>query len=225
MAHVEKRGPGRWRARYRGPDGRERSRTFSRRADAERFLAGVEVAKSRGEWLDPARGSLTVEVWAAGWLATRGDLRATTRARLESVLRLHVVPAFGTRRLSTLSNSEVREWVAGLSNSGLSPASVRKAAFALRQLLDAAVADRRLSVNPAANVPLPAEHAEEQRFLSREQVRDLAEAMPAQYRALVLLAAASGLRWGELAGCAGAGWTPSAAVSRSPRRRWTWAMR
>ena len=38
MAHVEKRAPGRWRARYRGPDGRERSKTFGRRTDAERFL-------------------------------------------------------------------------------------------------------------------------------------------------------------------------------------------
>ncbi len=30
MAHIDKRGPGRWRARYRGPDGRERSKTFNR---------------------------------------------------------------------------------------------------------------------------------------------------------------------------------------------------
>lgn len=35
MAHVEKRGAGRWRARYRDPDGRERSRTFARRVDAD----------------------------------------------------------------------------------------------------------------------------------------------------------------------------------------------
>lgn len=40
MAHVEKRGPGRWRARYRGPDDRERSKTFERRVDAERWLVG-----------------------------------------------------------------------------------------------------------------------------------------------------------------------------------------
>lgn len=99
-----------------------------------------------------------------------------------------------------VSNAEVRAWVAAMSAAGLSPASVRKACFALRQLLDAAVADRRLSVNPAAHVPLPAEHAEEQRFLTREQIADLADAMPSQYRALVLVAGYCGLRWGELAG-------------------------
>lgn len=48
MAHIERRGPGRWRARYRGPDGKERSRTFDRKADAERFLVTVESDKLRG---------------------------------------------------------------------------------------------------------------------------------------------------------------------------------
>lgn len=200
MAHVEHRDPGKWRARYTAPDGRERSRTFPRRVDADRFLAGVQTSISRGEWLDPARGSLRLEDWASEWLTTRGDLRATTRARLESVVRLHVLPAFGSRRLSSITNAEVRRWVTRMGESGMSPASVRKAAFALRQMLDAAMVDRRLAVNPAASVPLPAEHAEEQQFLTPEQVTDLAEVMPPQYRALVLLAAYSGLRWGELAG-------------------------
>jgi len=50
MAHVEKRAPGRWRARYRGPDGRERSKTFDRRVDAERWLASVETEKAKGTW-------------------------------------------------------------------------------------------------------------------------------------------------------------------------------
>ena len=45
---VEKRTTGRWRARYRGPDGRERSKTFDRRVDADRWLAGVSFAIARG---------------------------------------------------------------------------------------------------------------------------------------------------------------------------------
>ena len=41
MAHVQKRGS-RWRARYRGPDGRERSRTFARKRNAESWLIDQE---------------------------------------------------------------------------------------------------------------------------------------------------------------------------------------
>jgi hypothetical protein len=57
MAHIEKRGPGRWRARYCDPNtGRELSKTFARRADAERFLALTEADKAHGSWIDPAAG-------------------------------------------------------------------------------------------------------------------------------------------------------------------------
>ena len=48
MAHIQKRAPGRWRARYRDLAGRERSKTFDRRIDAERWLAGVEADLLRG---------------------------------------------------------------------------------------------------------------------------------------------------------------------------------
>jgi integrase len=67
-------------------------------------------------------------------------------------------------------------------------------------MLGAAVADQRLAVNPALNVPLPTEHAEEQRYLDHEQVLTLADIINPRYRALVLLGGFGGLRWGELAG-------------------------
>lgn len=59
MGHVEKRIRDKgivWRARYRDPTNRERSKTFPRKVDAERFLASVESAKLKGEWIDPEAG-------------------------------------------------------------------------------------------------------------------------------------------------------------------------
>lgn len=203
---VERRAQGRWRARYRGPDRKERSRTFPRRTDAERWLAAQEHAIAVGEWLDPSRSAMTVEKWIGQWLPSRrADLRPTSFQRMEQVVNTHVIPRFGNRRLSTLTNAEVRSWVADLQKptddrAALSAATVRKATFALRSALDAAVADRRLSVNPAANVPLPSEKAPEQRFLTREEVDALAEAIDPAYRVVVLLGALCGLRWGEING-------------------------
>jgi integrase len=49
-------------------------------------------------------------------------------------------------------------------------------------------------------VPLPAEPHIEQRFLTASEVELLAEAMEPRFRAMVLLAAYGGLRFGELAG-------------------------
>ena len=67
MAHIEKRGRGRWRARYRDPSGRELSKTFTRRADAERFLALTEADKAHGSWIDPAAGRTPFGSYARSW--------------------------------------------------------------------------------------------------------------------------------------------------------------
>lgn len=200
MGSIQKRDKARWRARYRGPDGRERSRTFPRKTEAEKFLAGIETALARGEWLDPARGSMKVDEWARAWMPTLTDLRPTTRQRLAGIVELHVLPEFGHRKLSSLSNAEIREWAGRMTKTGKGATTVRKSVFALRRMLDAAIADRRLTFNAAQNVPLPAEKSTEQRFLSQAEVEALAEAIDPKYRAMVLLGAFGGLRWGEMAG-------------------------
>jgi hypothetical protein len=54
MSHIQKRADRRYRARSLDPDGRERSRTFTRKADAERHLAVVEGAKLSGAYVNDA---------------------------------------------------------------------------------------------------------------------------------------------------------------------------
>ena len=93
MSHIEKRGPARWRARYRGPDGKERSRTFERRADAQRFLADQQVKLTRGEWSDPARARVTVAVWGEQWLQSKAPtLKASTTESYRSLWETCVKP-------------------------------------------------------------------------------------------------------------------------------------
>ena len=93
-----------------------------------------------------------------------------------------------------ISNAVVRGWVAEMLDAGLSPATARKAVFALRRCLAAAVADRRIPLNAAVDVPLPSERAQPPRFLSQTEVERLAAAMPERYRALVLVGGYAGLR-------------------------------
>lgn len=190
----------RFTVRYWDGSGRQRRESFARMLDAERRKLEVETALADGTWNDPRRGEIRLNDWAAAWLPTRHDLRATTQARLETTMKRQVLPAFGDTPLVKISNAAVRRWVAGLIDQGYSAATVRKAVFALRQCLDAAVEDRRLTVNPAAKVPLPVERAKTPRFLSQREVERLASVMPEQYRALVLVGVYAGLRWGEAVG-------------------------
>jgi hypothetical protein len=169
MAHIERRrvrrpdGSGRvrvvtrYRVRYRDESGRQHCETKMRLVDAERRKAEIEVALAGGTWPDPRRGEMRLNEWVEQWLPTRDDLRATTWARLETTMQKQVLPRFGNAPLRAITNGGVRQWVSDLLASGLSAATTRKAVFALRQCLDAAIADNRLQFNPATAVPLPTE--------------------------------------------------------------------
>jgi hypothetical protein len=187
MGHVERRvwtGKVSYRARYRDPAGRERSKSFARKADAERWLAEVEHAKTRGLWTDPRLGRIRFADWLTAWWATTTNLRPTTRARDETLLRRHALPRFGQLPLATIGQLEVRSWVAQLSAEGLAPATVVKAYQLLGKVLAAAVDAGYLAQSPCRNVPLPKIEREEMRFLTPAEIVDLAEAIHARYRAL-----------------------------------------
>lgn len=190
----------RYKVRYRDFNGRAHSETKSRRVDAERRKAEIELELAEGIWRDPRRGDLLLREWVRDWLPTRHDLRATTWARLETTMDKQVLPHFGETPLRKITNSEVRRWVSDLMAAGLSAASVRKAVFGLRQALEAAMADGRLQHNAAAAVPLPVERQKPPRFLSQAQVERLIAEMHPRDQALVLVGAYAGLRWGEAAG-------------------------
>jgi integrase len=203
MGHVERRvwtSKVSYRARYRDPAGRERSKTFGRKADAERWLAEVEHAKTRGLWTDPRLGRIRFADWLTAWWATTTNLRPTTRARDETLLRRHALPRFGQLPLAAIGQLEVRSWVAQLSAEGLAPATVVKAYQLLGKVLAAAVDAGYLAQSPCRNVPLPKIEREEMRFLTPAEIVDLAEAIHVRYRALVFVGAYGGLRIGELAG-------------------------
>jgi integrase len=202
MAHVEKRGPRRWRARYRGPDGRERSKTFERRVDAERWLVGQEAGKLTGAWVDPALGRMTFAEWADRWETTTVDLRPTTRALNLGVLRNYLLPRFGSWPLARITTADVKAMIAEESAGSLSASAVRRHAIILGTILGAAVQDGRIARNPVRGVKLPPEDARPMRFLEPSVLTRLADAHPPSYRPLVLTAAYVGLRWGELVGLA-----------------------
>ena len=203
MGHVERRvwsGKASYRARYRDPTGRERSKSFSRKVDAERWVAEIEHAKTRGAWADPALGRVRFSDWLAVWWGTTTNLRPSTRARDETLLRLHAIPRFGQIPLAAISQLEVRAWVAELSARGFAPATVTKAYQLLGKVMAAAVDAGYLAQTPCRNVPLPRVEREEMRFLTPTEIVTLAEAIRPAYRALVFVGAYGGLRIGELAG-------------------------
>jgi integrase len=199
MGNVAKRPDGKWRARYRDAAGKEHAKHFDRKLDAERWLATVHVAQARGEWVDPARGKVTVEQYAQIWLEGLAYLKPTTRHRYASILRQHVVPRWGRVPLTKITHGDVVSWVGTLTREGAAASTVRQTYRVLALVLDLAIRDGRLARNPAAGVKLPRPTEGDKRFLTHEQVARLAAECREPYDLLVLVLAYTGLRWGELA--------------------------
>jgi integrase len=215
MGNVARRPDGKWRARYRDPAGKEHSRHFRRKLDAERWLAGVEIAKSRGEWIDPALSRVTVGAWAKQWLAAQAHLKPTTRNRYSRLLSAQVLPAWERVPLASVTHADVVAWVSQMLADGYAPATVRQAHRVLSLILSLAMRDGRLSRNPAEGVRLPQVRTPEKVFLTHAQVDALAEAC-APYQLLVRLLAYTGLRFG---GGGGASRTPGGLATPPYRDR------
>ena len=185
MAYVEKRVRDKgtvWRARYRDPSGRERSRTFRRKTDAETFLARTPLGR-----------------WADRWLDAKRSVKPKTRHGYESLLRTRIKPTFGDVPLNAIRRVDVERWVGAMVQEGLSPSRIRQCHQCLSAMLKAAVREGYLVRNPAEGVDLPRVQRKERRFLDAGQVVELAENMPEEYRALIYVLAYGGLRFGEAA--------------------------
>ena len=201
MAHIEKRGPGRWRARYRGPDNRERSRTFERRVDAQKWLDGVRGDLARGDYIDPAEARrVTFSEYAERWAASQ-PWRPSTRDTTAAVLR-RILPTFGARPIGSLRTSELQAWAAGLE-ARLAPATVEGTVRLLAAILKAAEVDRLIPRSPAEGVRLRRREGSMLVPLAVAEVRLLADAAPIELHAAVVLGACTGMRQGELFGLTG----------------------
>ena len=155
MVSIAKRPDGRWRARYRDPEGKQVAKHFHRKTDAERWLIDQHNRLNRGEWTDPELSRITVDQWAPTWLASKGALKARTTSGYESLWRTVVKPRWGAVRLDRITYAEVVRWVAGLNAKGMSPSRVGQALFSFKQILDLAILDGRLTRNVAKPVKPP----------------------------------------------------------------------
>ncbi|MDP9093689.1 MAG: site-specific integrase [Actinomycetota bacterium] len=198
MANIARRPDGRWRARYRDGLGIEHAQHFSRKIDAQSWLDSVATAVNTGAYVDPKASRITVAEWAPRWLATKVNLKQTTRATYENLLRNHILPNWGARQLSGITHEGVASWVAGLEALGLSASTIRQTHRVLSLIFELAVKDGRLARNPATGVPLPRAARAVKVFLTHRDVDALATAA-GEYRLVVLFLAYTGVRFGEMA--------------------------
>lgn len=200
MATVKRRANrgGQWEVRYRDPEGKQRAKLFDRKVDADQFAATTTADLVRGQFVDPNAGRVTLREYAEAWQANQVH-RATTAAQVGGNLRRHVYPTLGDRPLGKVTRSDVQAWVKGRAVD-LAPGTVEVVFRYLSAIFATAVEDRIIRENPCSKVKLPKREPTQVLIPTVEQVRALEAGLPERYRALVTLAAGTGLRQGEAFG-------------------------
>ncbi|MDX6292554.1 MAG: hypothetical protein QOH50_1629 [Kribbellaceae bacterium] len=117
--------------------------------------------------------------------------------------RLHVPPTFGRRQVKSIRPSDIATWLADL-NERFGSSTARTAFLVLHGALELAVADEVIKRNPAKS-KIVQRRSRTQRDVvvwADESVDGVIGALPERYRCIPIIAAACGLRQGELFGLA-----------------------
>ena len=218
MASIRKRttsaGNTRWEVVYRDPTGRQRSKSFGRKVDAQRYCNSVETDIERRDWIDPQHGKQSFGSWAERWLATVTHLQPTTQQGYESIVAKHLLPRFADVPIGSIDHPTILAFLSDLKASGAAAGTIRNVRDVARLIFELAVRSAAIKTNPVKGVKAPRSRPNEMVFLDADQVMALSEAITEppvmrrrrkqdkpnypEFGLLVRFAAWTGLRAGEI---------------------------
>lgn len=189
----------RWRVRWNDPHtGETRTALFERKADAERHDVSMQADISRGQYIDPRAGKITISEYAAQW--RRNQLhRDSTADMVERAFRLHILPVLGHLPLADARASHLRAWVK-VTAENLAASSVHLVYSYVKSMFSAAVADKIIGSSPCVGIRLPEIRDREFFIPEPEQIHRLVDEIADQYSPIPYIAAGCGLRGSEIFG-------------------------
>ncbi len=172
--------------------------------DAEARRAELRLRRRRGERIEPIRQ--TFAEYARDWLE-RQDVRPRTREIYGWALEQHLIPRLGRRRLDQISCEDVAALIAAMRRQGLKGWTITSALRPLSIILAQAARRGAIAVNPCSQLERGERprHDDQRpkRILTLEEMQALLESADSeQYRCLLELVLAGGLRIGEALGLA-----------------------
>lgn len=207
---VRKLPSGRYQASYVGPDGQRYPgpMTYGTKGDAETWLAGQRADIAAGRWApravteaQQAERAQTLDEYATTWLTTRTNSRGEhLRPRtVDEYKRLLKGPLAELAELpiAALSPARVRRWRAEQLETGRKTQTSRAYGL-LNAILGTAVIDRLLEANPCVIKGGQSTHTGRKVVPPTDgELEVILDTITPRYRALVLVAAMGGLRYGE----------------------------
>jgi integrase len=212
MAHMVKHdnAPKPYEVRWSATDPKTGKRKFYKRRFvtwkvADQFKRDIENKAATGLSVDHAAGKKAFASFAESWHAyvTEAELiKPSTSRQYRSILNSTVLPAFAHTPVNAITPADVRAYLQSIKADRSAP-TVRRHYGVLRLVLQQAVEDGAIAINPAVGIKrLPQDNRTpfEPMFLDEPEVAALAAALPAPYDFLVRFLAYTGLRVAEASG-------------------------
>lgn len=194
---VYKRADGKWVAQidagYTPSGGRRRpTRVRATEADAKRALRALKREAAAGQPSTKASSRVTLKAWIDTWSQDyQRRARPQSWAADMGVLRKHVIPTIGHRRLTDLSVGDLRRLDEEAREAGLSPSSINGLRSLLHRVLKGAVVEGHSISDAVMMAPKPKKGTPDR------------SAIPAPDAARLLKAATERDAWAPLPGDAG----------------------
>jgi integrase len=207
MSYSEKAGKNTWRVRYLRDDGTLGTISgFPTESAANHKAQEIDADRRRGTFQDPEAGKITLAEWAPTWYDSI-EVAPATEAQYRSLGRNHILPRWGSVGIGAIAGVAVKIWAKQLRANGYAESTVSTIVKILSMMLADATDERLIVANPIrANRRGRRRRARpvERQWTTPE--RALLIALQAGQlsglwaTALLITAAWTGARWGELTG-------------------------
>jgi hypothetical protein len=137
---------------------------------------------------------------ADAWQSKRlPQLKESTRYMAPKLIAKYLRPFFGHMPVTEIKTGSVNDWISGLQSNGLEPKTVHNLWKMFRAMMNWHAQQNDEPTRKRYPI-LPALSHDEQRRFTQEEIGQIVNAAKRQYKVLFHLAAATGLRAGELFG-------------------------
>lgn len=146
-----------YRVQFRDERGRQRSRSFSLKRDAESYEAQVKLAKRRGELSALDAGKQPLREFVAEWwtLYAEPRLAASTRRSYLVSRDKYILPKLGHLQLRAVTPERVQQFQSELAAAGVGAPTIRRTLAILQGMFERAVEWDRVNRNPVRHVRKP----------------------------------------------------------------------
>ena len=188
-------------------NGKRVSRKIGSKQAAEKVAKELEVRLGRGEFFgfDDKKPVPTFGQYAKGWIehTVPATCKPSTLSDYQDILRKHVLPVFGHKRVTEITRGMVKDFLLMKVNQGYAASTVTHMKNVISGVLNRAVDDEVIPANPAHRLGKflkPKDRRATMDPLAADELNTLLDTMEAYYPEhypLVLLLARTGLRIGE----------------------------